>query len=153
MESDAKKAAKLLIECEHKNKERACEEMDKIVRKYHGNAEFEELFEKEARKRGYGYGGGLVGADWSPPSQEDYAAQSTLVQDLIGTDNVFWTESGSKYHLYDDCQYLKRDRTTEIIYGGTVADVYANNSKIKPEMSSLCSACEGKAKKAKGIQR
>jgi len=95
-------------------------------------------------------GGGLASADWSPPSQEEYAAQSTLVQDLMGTDNVFWTKSGSKYHLYDDCQYLKSDRTTEIFEGGTVADAYANNSKIKPEMSSLCSACEKRAAKAKG---
>jgi len=94
-------------------------------------------------------GGGLASADWSPPSQEEYAAQSTFVQELMGADHVYGTKSGSKYHLYDDCQYLKSDRTAEI-FEGTVADLYANNSKIKPEMSSLCSACEKRAAKEKG---
>jgi len=94
-------------------------------------------------------GGGLASADWNPPSQEEYASQSTYVQELMGADQVFGTKSGSKYHLYDDCQYLKSDKTTEI-FSGTVADLYANNSRIKPEISSLCSACEKRAAKAKG---
>jgi len=94
-------------------------------------------------------GGGLASADRNQPSKEEYAAQSTLVQDLMGQDLVYGTKSGSKYHLYDDCQYLKSDKTTEI-FSGTVADLYANNHKIKPEMSSLCSACEKRAAKAKG---
>ena len=94
-------------------------------------------------------GGGLASADWSPPSQEEYAAQSTYVQELMGADLVYGTKSGSKYHLYEDCQYLKSDRTAEI-FEGTIADLYANNTKIKPEMSSLCSACEKRAAKEKG---
>ena len=94
-------------------------------------------------------GGGLASADFKPPSAEEYSKQSTFVQELTGADNVYWTKSGSKYHLYDDCQYLKSDRTAEIFEGG-IADAYANNSKIKPEMSSLCSACEKRAAKEKG---
>jgi len=95
-------------------------------------------------------GGGLASADYKPPSAEEYAKQSTYVQELIGSDHVYWTKSGTKYHLYDDCQYLKSDRTTEIFEGGTVADAYANNSRIKPDVSSLCSACEKRAAKEKG---
>ena len=94
-------------------------------------------------------GGGLASADWNPPSKEEYTKQSTYVQELMGQDLVYGTKSGSKYHLYDDCQYLKSDKTTEI-FSGTVADLYANNHKIKPEMGSLCSACEKRAAKAKG---
>ena len=95
-------------------------------------------------------GGGLASADFKPPSVEEYSKQSTFVKELTGADQVYWTKSGTKYHLYSDCQYLKSDRTTEIFEGGTVAEAYANNSKIKPEMSSLCSACEKRAAKEKG---
>ena len=95
-------------------------------------------------------GGGAASVDYSPPSVEEYSQQSTYVQELMGADQVYWTKSGTKYHLYDDCQYLKSDRTTEIFEGGTIADAYANNSKIKPDISSLCSACEKRAAKEKG---
>ena len=92
---------------------------------------------------------GLLSADFNPPSQEKYAEQSALVQDLMGADQVYGTKSGSKYHLYSDCQYLKSERTAEI-FEGTVAGLYANNSRIKPDISSLCSVCERKAAKSKG---
>ena len=94
-------------------------------------------------------GGGLASADYNPPSVEEYSQQSTYVKELMGSDHVYGTKSGTKYHLYNDCQYLKSDRTTEI-FEGTVAGLYANNSRIKPEMSSLCSACEKRAAKEKG---
>jgi len=94
--------------------------------------------------------GGIAGIDLNPPSVEEYTEQSAFVQELMGADHVYWTKSGTKYHLYDDCQYLKSDRTTEIFEGGTIADAYANNSKIKPSINSLCSACEKRAAKEKG---
>jgi hypothetical protein len=93
---------------------------------------------------------GISSVDFNPPSVEEYSQQSTYVKELMDADHVFWTKSGTKYHLYDDCQYLKSDRTTEIFEGGTVADAYANNSRIKPNINSLCSACEKRAAKAKG---
>jgi len=95
-------------------------------------------------------GGGAASADYHPPSKEKYAQQSDLVKELMGADHVYWTKSGTKYHLYEDCQYLKSDRTTEIFEGGTVADAYAHNSRIKPDAGSLCSACEKRAAKEKG---
>jgi len=95
-------------------------------------------------------GGGAASADYNPPSVEKYTQQADYVKQLMGADHVYWTKSGTKYHLYEDCQYLKSDRTTEIFEGGTVADAYAHNSKIKPEASSLCSACEKRAAKEKG---
>ncbi|MCL2651500.1 MAG: hypothetical protein FWD60_10815 [Candidatus Azobacteroides sp.] len=95
-------------------------------------------------------GGGAASADYNPPSKEEYAKQSEYVKELTGVDHVYWTKSGTKYHLYDDCQYLKSDRTTEIFEGGSVADAYAKNHKIKPDISSLCSACEKRAAKEKG---
>ena len=93
---------------------------------------------------------GIASADLNPPSVEEYSEQSSWVKELVGKNEVYWTKSGTKYHLYEDCQYLKSDRTTEIFEGGTVAEAYGHNSKIKPEMSSLCSACEKRAAKEKG---
>jgi hypothetical protein len=92
---------------------------------------------------------GIVGTDFNPPSIEKYTEQSMYVQELMGADKVYGTKSGSKYHLYEDCQYLRSDRTTAI-FEGTVADLYANNSRIKPDISSLCSVCEKRAAKEKG---
>jgi len=93
---------------------------------------------------------GITGIDFNPPSVEKYTQQSDYVKELTGIDHVYWTKSGTKYHLYDDCQYLKSDRTTEIFEGGSVADAYAKNHRIKPDASSLCSACERRAAKEKG---
>ena len=93
---------------------------------------------------------GLAGTDFNPPSVEEYSKQSAYVQELMGADHVYWTKSGTKYHLYDDCRHLKSDRTTEIFEGGTVADAYGNNSRIKPDINSLCSDCEKRAAKEKG---
>jgi len=94
---------------------------------------------------------GIAGIDFNPPSIEKYTEQSAYVQELMGVDNVYWTKSGTKYHLYQDCQHLKSDRTKEIFEGGKVADAYANNSKIKPEMDSLCSACEKRVAREKNL--
>jgi len=95
-------------------------------------------------------GGGAASADYKPASQEEYAQESSYVTELVGSNHVYWTKSGTKYHLYDDCRYINTSKTKEIFEGGTVADCYANNSKIKPEMSSLCSACEKRAATEKG---
>lgn len=93
---------------------------------------------------------GLVGTDFNPPSVEQYTQDSNYVKELMGSDYVYWTKSGSKYHLYQDCQHLKSDKTTEIFEGGSVSDAYANNSRIKPTIESLCKTCENRAAKEKG---
>ena len=91
---------------------------------------------------------GVLSADFNPPSVEKYTEQSAYVEGLMGADQVYGTKSGTKYHLYSDCQYLKSERTAEI-FEGKVSDLYAKNTKIKPDISSLCSVCEKKAAKAK----
>ena len=93
---------------------------------------------------------GLVGADFNPPSVEQYTEDSNYIKELMGNDFVYWTKSGSKYHLYQDCQHLKGDKTTEIFEGGSVSDAYSNNSRIKPTIESLCKTCENRAAKDKG---
>jgi hypothetical protein len=63
---------------------------------------------------------GLVGMDFNPPSQEQYAEQTARVESLTGANSVFWTKSGTSYHPYSDCSYINTVRTNEI-FQGTVA--------------------------------
>lgn len=95
---------------------------------------------------------GLMGTDFNPASVEKYQAQSEVVKQLTGQDLVYGTKSGSKYHLYKDCQYLKSDNVKEL-FQGTVADIHAKNTHIKTDADALCSACEKRALKAKGLTK
>jgi len=89
---------------------------------------------------------GFIGIDFDPPSLEEYANEASLVNQLTGGDTVYWTASGTRYHIYDDCRYINTDRTTEI-FQGTVADAH----ELK-NIEQLCSACETKARKAVGME-
>ena len=90
-------------------------------------------------------GGGAASADYNPPSQEEYAQQIAEVEALTGQDFVYWTKSGSKYHLYDDCRYINSSRTTEI-FEGSVAD-----ARKEKNITELCSACRTKVMNEKDI--
>lgn len=90
---------------------------------------------------------GIVGVDFNPPSIEQYAEQTAEVQALNdGVNNVYWTKSGSSYHLYSDCSYINTDRTSEI-YEGTVA-----NARELKNITDLCDRCKNRAVKAKELK-
>jgi len=85
---------------------------------------------------------GVTGADFNPPSQEQYAEQTKEVEGLMnGANHVYWTKSGKSYHLFQDCSYINSDRTNEI-FQGTVAQARELKS-----ITDLCDRCENKAKK------
>jgi len=89
---------------------------------------------------------GIVGIDFNPVSIEQYAEQTAEVQALNdGVNNVYWTKSGSSYHIYSDCSYINTDRTTEI-FEGTVA-----NARELKNITDLCDRCENRAVKAKEL--
>ncbi|MDR1592116.1 MAG: hypothetical protein LBS16_04435 [Prevotellaceae bacterium] len=90
-------------------------------------------------------GGGAASADYNPASQEQYAAQTSEVETLTGKDFVYWTKSGTKFHLYDDCRYINTAKTTDI-YSGTVAQ-----ARELKNITELCSACKDRVMKEKGI--
>ena len=79
---------------------------------------------------------GLSSADWNPPSIEEYAEQTNRVEWLKGSDEVYWTKSGSVYHLYDDCSHINSVRTDEI-FEGTVAQ-----ARELKNITNLCKTCE-----------
>lgn len=90
---------------------------------------------------------GIVGVDFNPVSIEQYAEQTAEVQALNdGVNNVYWTKSGSSYHIYSDCSYINTDRTSEI-FEGTVA-----NARELKNITDLCDRCENRAIKAKELE-
>jgi hypothetical protein len=88
-------------------------------------------------------GGGAASADYHPASQEEYAEQTSRVEELTGSNMVYWTKSGSKYHIYDDCQHINSNKTDEI-FSGTVAQ-----ARELKNITELCKTCENRAEKAK----
>jgi lysylphosphatidylglycerol synthetase-like protein (DUF2156 family) len=89
---------------------------------------------------------GISGADFNPPSVEKYTeeinAQTATVKDLnFDNDNVYWTEHGNKYHIFEDCQHI---RNREIVNNGTVQESWDDKG-----ISELCKTCENNARKKK----
>jgi len=85
---------------------------------------------------------GYLGIDFNPTALED---QTGTLSGLTGGNTVFWTNSGKKYHIYNDCSSINRDVTTEI-FEGTLETAY-NEKKI----NELCKICENRAEKAKNM--
>jgi len=89
---------------------------------------------------------GVAGVDFNPPSQEQYLEQTQQVEELMdGVNHVYWTKSGTVYHLYPDCSYINTDRTDEI-FEGTVAQ-----ARELKNITELCSRCEQRAREEKGM--
>jgi hypothetical protein len=88
---------------------------------------------------------GVTGFDFNPPSIEQYTEQTRRVEWLQGSNFVYWTKSGTVYHLYNDCSYINTDRTTEI-FEGTVAE-----ARELKNIANLCSRCEGRKIKEKDL--
>ncbi len=88
---------------------------------------------------------GFTGIDFNPPSQEQYAAQTAQVEQLTGQNHVFWTKSGTKYHLFSDCQHINTKRTNEIFEGAV-----AKARELK-NITELCKTCEDRWIKEKTL--
>ena len=68
----------------------------------------------------------LLGVDWHPISQDEKtAATQTITQD------VFWSQYGRKYHLFEDCQTI---RNSDLLTG-SVQDAIDNKRE------ELCAFC------------
>ncbi len=88
---------------------------------------------------------GISSADFNPPSVEEYTEQTNQIEELTGRNSVYWTKSGTKYHIYEDCPHINSSRTDEI-FNGTVA-----KARELKNITELCKTCENKAGKAKGL--
>jgi len=90
-------------------------------------------------------GGGAASADYNAPSKEQYSQQTSRVEELTGGNHVFWTKSGTKYHIYQDCPSINSNRTDEI-FEGTVA-----KARELKNITELCKICEKRAEREKGL--
>lgn len=89
---------------------------------------------------------GLVGVDFNPPSIEEYTEQTERVEWLNeGRNFVYWTKSGTVYHIYSDCSYINTNKTSEI-FEGTVAQ-----ARELKNITELCSRCESRAMQERGL--
>ena len=88
---------------------------------------------------------GISSADFNPPSVEEYTEQTSRIEELTGGNSVYWTKSGTRYHIYEDCQHINTNRTDEI-FEGTVA-----KARELKNITELCKTCENKAEKAKSL--
>lgn len=83
----------------------------------------------------------IYGTDFSPPSQEQYAQQIQEVEQLTGQDFVYWTKSGTVYHVYQDCQHINTNKTDKIFEGSV-----AQARELK-NITDLCKTCKNRALK------
>lgn len=91
---------------------------------------------------------GITGIDFNPPSIEKYTAQinqqdSVLSKLTPGNNQVYLAKSGTVYHIYPDCQYIKgREGVTQ----ATIKQAFEQRG-----LSKLCSVCEKRAMKEKNL--
>ena len=64
---------------------------------------------------------GFFGASFESPSQEQYAAETNIVEQLTGADEVFWVKGGSVFHVCDAVPDVNKESNDGQIYQGTVA--------------------------------
>lgn len=76
---------------------------------------------------------GFVSADPHPISAEQQEAAEQQV-----TTDVYWTQFGHKYHVYDDCGAIKNSNT---LYKGPVLEA------IESGRTAMCSFCANRAEK------
>lgn len=65
------------------------------------------------------------GISYESPSQEQYAAEQSIIQTLTGKDEVFWTKSGKVFHVCEAVPDVNKESQDGQIYVGTVADAHA----------------------------
>jgi hypothetical protein len=61
------------------------------------------------------------GISYQSPSQEQYAEETNIVQQLTGEDRVFWVKGGSVFHVCDAVPDVNKESQDGQIYEGTVA--------------------------------
>jgi len=89
---------------------------------------------------------GLFGIEFDPSSLENYFDPSAMESQQTDGGIVYWTNSGTKYHIYPDCQHINTARTNEI-FEGTAAQ-----AREQKKITELCKTCENRSGKAKGAE-
>ena len=64
---------------------------------------------------------GLFGTSFESPSQEQYAEETNIVEQLTGQNEVFWVKGGSVFHVCAAVPDVNKESKDGQIYQGTVA--------------------------------
>ena len=67
----------------------------------------------------------IFGTSFTSPSQEQYAAETNIVEKLTGVDEVFWVKGGSVFHVCETVPDVNKESADGQIYRGTVAAAHA----------------------------
>ncbi|MBL3686536.1 hypothetical protein D3248_06165 [Leucobacter zeae] len=67
----------------------------------------------------------VLNISYQSPSQEQYAEETNIVQQLTGVDNVFWVKGGSVFHVCAAVPDVNKESQDGQIYEGTVAAAHA----------------------------
>ena len=91
---------------------------------------------------------GITGIDFNPPSVEKYTDEINHQNDVLkklntGSDLVYWTKEGNKYHVYRDCPHIKNK--TDVTQG-TIKESFDQRG-----ISALCITCQNRAIKQNNI--
>lgn len=86
---------------------------------------------------------GFFNIDWNPVSVEQYSAESNIVKELTGADEVYWTPAGSVFHVCQEVPDVNRESAANEIRVGTVADAHAEGKdrltkKWETEATKYC---------------
>ncbi|PZF79788.1 hypothetical protein [Jiangella anatolica] len=65
------------------------------------------------------------GIELDSPSVEQYTEETNIVEQLTGENLVYWTRSGSVFHVCEEVPDVNRESQDGRIYEGTVADAHA----------------------------
>lgn len=76
---------------------------------------------------------GFASADYHPISQEQQQAATQQI-----SEDVYWTQFGHKYHIYEDCGTIKNSNT---LYKGPVLEA------IESGRTAMCSFCASRAER------
>lgn len=80
---------------------------------------------------------GALGVSWDSPSQEQYSTESNIVKQLTGEDTVYWTKSGSVFHVCEAVPDVNKASKDGTIYHGTVAAAHeAGKSRLTSRWES-----------------
>ena len=86
---------------------------------------------------------GFFSSELNAASVEQYSAEAAVVQDLTGSDQVFWTKSGEVYHLCDAASAVNLESEDNTIYSGTVADAHAEGKeRLTLQVDQEVAQCE-----------
>lgn len=82
----------------------------------------------------------FIGADFNPPSVEQYTADQSAVIQLLGKDEVVWVDGGKVYHVCDEVPAIQTG--SEIRTGTTAQAVEAGKIRLTLQFGSELRACD-----------